>query len=98
IHIRLRSPSRPWDLIGQREDRLHPEAVCVGSAGGEGAGVSGPAGAARQRQIDGPMMNHALEPGGPADVLIVEDDPGARETFEHILRLNGYAVRVAPDA
>ena len=31
-------------------------------------------------------------------ILIVEDDPGARETFEHILRIHGYGVRVAADA
>jgi DNA-binding response OmpR family regulator len=33
-----------------------------------------------------------------ATILIVEDDPGAVETFKHILRLNGYGVRVALDA
>jgi DNA-binding response OmpR family regulator len=33
-----------------------------------------------------------------ATILIVEDDPGAVETFEQILKLNGYGVRVAADA
>jgi len=33
-----------------------------------------------------------------ASVLIVEDDPGAVEAFEHILKAEGYGVRVAPDA
>jgi DNA-binding response OmpR family regulator len=31
-------------------------------------------------------------------ILIVEDDPGAVETFEHILKTHGYGVRVAPSA
>ncbi len=33
-----------------------------------------------------------------ASILIVEDDPGAVEAFEHILKAGGYGVRVAPDA
>lgn len=31
-------------------------------------------------------------------ILIVEDDLGAREAFEHMLKAEGYDVRVAPDA
>lgn len=31
-------------------------------------------------------------------ILIVEHDPGAVEAFEHILKAEGYGVRVAPDA
>jgi DNA-binding response OmpR family regulator len=31
-------------------------------------------------------------------ILIVEDDAGALETFEQILKMNGYGVRVARDA
>lgn len=34
----------------------------------------------------------------PATILIVEDDPGAVEVFEQILKMNGYEVCVAPDA
>lgn len=34
---------------------------------------------------------------GPS-VLIVEDDPGAAETFEPMLRAHGYRARVAADA
>ena len=33
-----------------------------------------------------------------ASILIVEDDPGAVEAFEHMLKAAGYGVRVAPDA
>lgn len=33
-----------------------------------------------------------------ATILIVEDDPGAVEVFEQILKLNGYGVRVATSA
>jgi DNA-binding response OmpR family regulator len=33
-----------------------------------------------------------------ASILIVEDDPGAVEAFEYILKNEGYRVRVAPDA
>lgn len=33
-----------------------------------------------------------------ASILIVEDDPGAAEAFEHMLKAEGYGVRVAPDA
>ena len=33
-----------------------------------------------------------------ASILIVEDDPGAVGAFEHILKAEGYGVRVAPDA
>ena len=33
-----------------------------------------------------------------ASILIVEDDPGAVEAFEHMLKAEGYGVRVAPDA
>ena len=33
-----------------------------------------------------------------ASILIVEDDPGAVEAFEHMLNGAGYGVRVAPDA
>ena len=32
-----------------------------------------------------------------ASILIVEDDPGAVEAFEHMLRAEGYGVRVAVD-
>jgi DNA-binding response OmpR family regulator len=35
---------------------------------------------------------------GAATILIVEDDAGAVETFEQILKANGYCVCVAPDA
>lgn len=31
-------------------------------------------------------------------ILIVEHDPGAVEAFEHMLKAEGYGVRVAPDA
>jgi DNA-binding response OmpR family regulator len=31
-------------------------------------------------------------------ILIVEDDPGAAEAFEYMLKAEGYGVRVAPDA
>lgn len=37
-------------------------------------------------------------PADPASILIVDDDAGARETFEQILRIHGYGVRVAADA
>ncbi len=33
-----------------------------------------------------------------ASILIVEDDPGAVEAFAHMLKAEGYGVRVAPDA
>ena len=33
-----------------------------------------------------------------ASILIVEDDPGAVEAFEHTLKAEGYGVRTAPDA
>ena len=33
-----------------------------------------------------------------APILIVEDDPGAVEVFEHMLKARGYSVRVALDA
>ncbi len=33
-----------------------------------------------------------------ASILIVEDDPGAVEAFEHILKAEGYGVRVTLDA
>lgn len=33
-----------------------------------------------------------------ASILIVEDDPGAVEAFEYMLKAAGYGVRVAPDA
>ena len=33
-----------------------------------------------------------------ATILIVEDDPGAAETFECMLKAQGYSVRMAPDA
>ncbi len=33
-----------------------------------------------------------------ASILLVEDDPGSVEAFEHILKAEGYGVRVAPDA
>ena len=33
-----------------------------------------------------------------ASILIVEDDPGAAEAFEYMLKAEGYGVRVAPDA
>ena len=32
-----------------------------------------------------------------ASILIVEDDPGAVEAFEHMLKAEGYGVRVALD-
>lgn len=35
---------------------------------------------------------------GGVTILLVEDDPGAVETFEHILKANGYGICVAPDA
>jgi DNA-binding response OmpR family regulator len=35
---------------------------------------------------------------GDGAILIVEDDPGAGEAFEHMLNGAGYGVRVAPDA
>lgn len=48
------------------------------------------------------MTEHlfALAEAGVRDVsvLIVEDDPGAAEAFEHILKAEGYGVCVAPDA
>ena len=48
------------------------------------------------------MMEHffALGDAGVRDasILIVEDDPGAVEIFEHMLKAEGYGVRVAPDA
>ncbi len=48
------------------------------------------------------MTKHlfALADAGVRDtsVLIVEDDPGAVEAFEHILKAEGYGVRVAHDA
>lgn len=31
-------------------------------------------------------------------ILIVDDDPGAVEAFEYMLKAEGYGVRVAPDA
>lgn len=34
----------------------------------------------------------------PATILIVEDDPGAAEVFEQILKMAGYVVCVARDA
>ena len=37
-------------------------------------------------------------PRPPATILLVEDDPGVVEIFSRILRMNGYEVRVAPDA
>ena len=33
-----------------------------------------------------------------ASILIVEDDPGAVEAFEHTLKAEWYGVRTAPDA
>ena len=33
-----------------------------------------------------------------ASILIVEDDPGAVEAFEHMLKADGYGVRVAQNA
>ena len=33
-----------------------------------------------------------------ASILVVEDDPGAAEAFEDMLKAGGYGVRVAPDA
>lgn len=33
-----------------------------------------------------------------ASILVVEDDPGAVEAFEHMLKAEGYRVRVALDA
>jgi DNA-binding response OmpR family regulator len=33
-----------------------------------------------------------------ASILIVEDDPGAVEAFEYMLKAEGYGVRTAPDA
>ncbi len=33
-----------------------------------------------------------------ASILIVEDDPGAVEAFEYMLKVKGYSVRVALDA
>jgi DNA-binding response OmpR family regulator len=35
---------------------------------------------------------------GHGDVLIVDDDPGARDAFEYMLRREGYVVRSACDA
>lgn len=32
-----------------------------------------------------------------ASILIVEDDPGAAEAFEYMLKAEGYEVRLAPD-
>ena len=40
----------------------------------------------------------AATPRKHTTVLVVEDDPGAMETFEHILTLSGYDVRGAADA
>ena len=36
--------------------------------------------------------------GREASILMVEDDPGAVESFEHMLKAEGYGVRVASDA
>lgn len=33
-----------------------------------------------------------------ASILVVDDDEGVRETFAHMLRLEGYDVRTAPNA
>ena len=48
------------------------------------------------------MMEHLFAQGdsGVRDVsiLIVEDDPGAVEAFEHMLKAEGYGIRVALDA
>jgi len=35
---------------------------------------------------------------GHGDVLIVDDDPGALDAFEYMLRREGYGVRAASDA
>lgn len=46
-------------------------------------------------------MSEVASPRGanePATILIVDDDPGAVDIFEQILKTNGYAVRVASDA
>ena len=48
------------------------------------------------------MMEHlfALGDSGVRDapILIVEDDPGAVDTFKHMLEAEGYAIRVTLDA
>jgi len=44
------------------------------------------------------QTSSAGDPHKGATILIVEDDPGALETFERILTTHGYGVRVAPDA
>lgn len=47
------------------------------------------------------MMNDRASPAapdGPAAILIVEDDPGAVEAFEYMLKAEGYRVQVAVDA
>lgn len=48
------------------------------------------------------MMEHlfALGDSGVRDasILIVEDDPGAAEAFEHMLKAEGYGIRVILDA
>ncbi len=48
------------------------------------------------------MTKHLFAPADAgvrdASILIVEDDPGAVEAFEYMLKAEGYSVRVAPDA
>ena len=48
------------------------------------------------------MMEHHVTPGDSgvrdASILIVEDDHGAVEAFEHMLKAEGYDVRVTLDA
>ena len=48
------------------------------------------------------MLNSLPAPadfgGRDASILIVEDDPDAVEAFAHMLKAEGYGVRVAPDA
>ena len=48
------------------------------------------------------MMEHLFAQGHAggreASILIVEDDAGAAQTFEYMLKAEGYGVRVAADA
>jgi CheY-like chemotaxis protein len=55
-----------------------------------------------QAGVHAEVSEHASPIGASANnersILIVEDDFGAVEVFEQILKLNGYGVRVARDA